>query len=163
VLAFTRGHELTMMRYTYGFRLVDARGRVREPFGELNSVTPTAVWTPDSRIVAVPVGEDGLLLYDVTRRRYAVLGFNAYSLRVTLTRDTVRIAPDLEQFRLVFGRRFRPPRPNVVALATLRWRPAPRAWKLATALHRAPGFRWQPPPSPALLKYAKKHHVTIHA
>ena len=126
-LVFEPGDEVSMMRYVYQFRLIDAKDTVVQAFKGLASPVQTAWWTPDSRIVAVPLLEksDCLLLFNVKNREHAVIHFSVYQSDAAFTSRSVRIGVNLREFKATFGDDFEPPGDTVFPFASLDWRPAP--------------------------------------
>lgn len=162
-VVFDPGIEWRMGCCEHDFRLIDAKNSVVEPFRELETVSQTAWWTPDSRIVGVAVqGGSILLFFHLKRRRYALLGFGAYMLRARLNAAGARIDMDPSQFRGIFGgTRFAPPRSMFFPFSSLRWRPAPAKWELGRECRRLPRYEWLPPPSKELLAYARKQGLSL--
>jgi hypothetical protein len=165
MLVFEPGIEFAMMRCQHAFRLVDSNRTVVQAFQGLVSPMQRAWWSPDSRIVAVPIDDrkGGLLLFDVTRQRYSLIPFSSYQETAVVTSTGVRTSVDRSQFEAIFGKEFRPPRDVLFRFAALRWFAAPEtgAWKLSSAFRSAPQARWQPPPSKEMRAYAKKHGIGL--
>jgi hypothetical protein len=149
------------MRYAYQFRLVDAHRAVVEEFRGLTAQEQRAWWTPDSRIVAIPA--DGLLLYELHRRRYSVVPFDIFQNELEMGVAGIRVSVSRKEFVAWFGDKFQPPRPVSFRFASLHWFPAPATgkWKLGPALRSAPRLRWLPPPSKELRAYAKAQGITL--
>jgi hypothetical protein len=160
-LVFEPGLEYAMMRYAHQFRLVDAGKELVEEFRGLTSPAQMAWWSPDSRVVAIPVS--GLLLYAVQRRRYALVPFDIFQNDVALGVAGIRLSVNRQQFAATFGEEFEPPRPVSLRFAALRWFPVPERgpWKLGAALRSAPKLRWLPPPSTSLRASAKAHGIIL--
>ena len=165
MMVFDPGLEVRMMCCEHGFRLIDARAAVTETFQGLASPMQEAWWSPNSRIVAVPVLErtDCLLLFDLSRRRYSVILFSSYQQKAKVTCRGVRIGVDPGQFREVFGEGFRPPDDTVFPFSSLRWMDAPdkTPWNLGPALRGAPRALWRPPPSREMRAYARKQGISL--
>jgi len=164
-VVFEPGIEYAMMRFQHEFRLVDPHKKVIEAFCGLASPVQRAWWSPDSKIVGVPVDDPngGLLLYDVKRRRYSLIPFNPYQETATMTSTSVRIGVDRREFEAVFGTEFRPPRDLTFRFTTLRWFAVPEtgALKLIEAYRSAPKPKWLPPPSKEMRAYAKAHGIQL--
>lgn len=165
LVVFEPGVEYAMMRYQHEFRLLDSSKILVQAFHGLASPIQNAWWSPDSRIVAVPIDDPkgGLLLFDVKRQRYSLNHFNSYQETTKVTCTSVRIGVERREFEAVFGKEFRPPSDVSFRFATLRWVTAPETgdWKLGTAFRSAPKARWQLPPSKAMKAYAKEHGIKL--
>jgi len=165
MVVFEPGIEYAMMRYRHEFRLVDSSKTLVQAFHGLASPMQNAWWSPDSRVVAIPIDEplEGLLLFNVNLQQYSLLLFSAYQQNAEVTSTGVRISVDRSQFIAVFGNEFQPPHDVSILFANLRWFAAPEtgAWKLGAAFRSAPKVRWQPPPSKEMRAYAKKHGIKL--
>jgi len=163
LMVFDPGDEVSMMRYLFQFRLIDAKGTVAEAFEGLYSPMQGAWWSGDSRVAAVPVSDDidCLLLLHLPKRRYSVVPFNSYQMRARVTSRGVWVCVDLQEFRAWFGREFRPPDDTYLPFASLRWFPVQEKWDLNAAIRSAPRIRWTPPPSRELKAYARKNGITL--
>jgi hypothetical protein len=162
-LAFEPGLEYSMMRYQHQFRLVDPSKNVVQAFAGLFSAVQLAWWSPDSRIVAVPVDDQygGLLLYDVRRKLYSLARFSPYEETVTVSSAGLRIAADRREFEAAFGTEFPPPPEIAIQFKALRWFPPPGKgpWKLREAFRSAPKAKWTP--SREMKAYARRNGIEL--
>jgi len=150
-VVFEPGIEYAMMRYAHQFRLVDGRRTVVQPFRGLEAPMQMAWWTPDSRIVAVPIdnGKGGLLLYEVKRRRFSLVLMSPHQQNPALTRTTLAVSVDEPQYHMLFGDEVGVTPPCLFRLSALSWFPAPAEgpWKLREAFRAAPDAPWLPAPA----------------
>jgi hypothetical protein len=147
------------MRYSFQFRLVDKERAVLQAFKGLSTPVQSAWWTPDSRIIAVPLYEGALLLYHAGKGRYSLIRFSAYQQTARLSNAGAWIRFEPREFSAVFGREFKPPEPTLFKFHSLAWVPAPAGeWRL-TGIRKAPQVEWEP--SPEMARAARRRGVTI--
>jgi hypothetical protein len=162
-LVFDPGFEFAMMGYAHQFRLVDPQKNVLEAFSGLTSPAQIAAWSPDSRIVAIPISDpaEGILLLNVRRRLHSFILCDIYLQEMKLESRGVRIGMDAWQFEAIFEGAVPLPEDVVIRFADLRWFPSPRAeaWDLKQVLKSAPSAHWKPPRTKAFREFAKKRGI----
>lgn len=163
ILVFEPGLEYSMMRYQHQFRLVTSAKNLVQAFRGLASQMQRAWWSPDSRVVAIPVDDrnGGLLLYEIKRNRYSLVRFDPYQETVRVSSAGVRIGVERREFEAVFGKEFPPPPELFLRFAALRWFAVPETglWKLREAFRSAPRVRWSP--SKEMRAYAKTQGIEL--
>lgn len=162
ILVFDPGLEVSMMRYEFAFRLIEPDGTVLESFRELSSPLQFAWWSADSRIVAVPAIAQAyscLLLFNPSRRLYAVIRSDPYLETPSVSPRGARIGVDPEQFHWIFGDELRPPDPVSFPFSSLTWAPPPATWRIDPVIRRAVAPWWHS--KEQMKAYAKKQGLSL--